>query len=61
MVDPDGVNDEPDKPPKMIHFIWPTGLRVFGKGLQWPPITKKKEKPPLLAPGETVDDLSKVF
>lgn len=40
--------------PKMIHFVWPTGRRVYGKGLTWPPLPKKKkEQPMILAPGET--------
>ena len=48
--------------PKVWHFVWPTGRRVYGKGLQWPVVARKpKGKPSLLAPGETIDDLSKVF
>jgi hypothetical protein len=46
--------------PKPIWYVWPTGRRVYGKGLQWPPVPKKKpEQKPLLAPGETADGLSK--
>ncbi len=44
--------------PKMVSYVWPTGKRVVGKGLQWPPVARKKpESKPLLAPGETEADL----
>jgi hypothetical protein len=57
MPDPDAVNDDISKP-KMIHYVWPTGRPVYGRGLQWPaPPKKKKEQPMLLAPGESQDDL----
>jgi len=40
-----------------VHYVWPTGRRVYGKGLAWPPLPpKKKEQKPLLAPGENPDD-----
>lgn len=56
MIDPRTVNDV-DKP-KAIWYVWPTGRRVYGKGLQWPPVPKKKkEQPMILAPGESEDDL----
>jgi hypothetical protein len=57
MRDPNAVNDDIEKP-KMIHYVWPTGRPVYGKGLQWPPVPKKKkEQPMILAPGESSDDL----
>ena len=57
MIDPSAVNENPEKP-MMMHFIWPTGRRVYGKGLQWPPVPKKnKEQPMILAPGEKEEDL----
>lgn len=43
MVDPGAANDDPSKP-KMLHYVWPTGQRVFGKGLQWPPPAPRKMK-----------------
>lgn len=59
MPDPRGGVVEGDKP-KMIHYVWPTGKRVYGKGLQWPPVPKKKpENKPLLAPGEDATGLGK--
>lgn len=52
-LDPSAINDDVDKP-KKIHYVWPTGRRVYGKGLQWPPVPKKKkEQASLLAPGES--------
>jgi hypothetical protein len=58
MKDPTVEQEDTDKP-RMIHYVWPTGRKVYGKGLQWPPAPpKKKEAPqPLLAPGESPDDL----
>jgi hypothetical protein len=57
MPDPTAVNDDVDKP-RMIHYVWPTGRSVYGRGLQWPtPPKRKKEQPMLLAPGERDDDL----
>lgn len=54
--DGDGVEK-----PKPIWYVWPTGRRVYGKGLQWPPVAKKKEPAkPLLAPGEN-DSLEGFF
>jgi hypothetical protein len=55
MIDPNFTPEPGDtEKPRMIHFVWPTGRRVYGKGLQWPPIPKKKkEQSPLAAPGET--------
>lgn len=55
---PDASAPDPDSPadkPRMIHYVWPTGRKVFGKGLpQWPPQPKKKKEPDmLLAPGES--------
>lgn len=47
---------DPIEKPRMIHYVWPTGRRVQGKGLQWPPIPKKKkEQGMILAPGESSD------
>jgi hypothetical protein len=43
MPDPQAVNEDPAKP-KMLHYVWPTGRKVFGKGLQWPPQPKKKKE-----------------
>lgn len=58
MKDPSQDQEDIDKP-RMVHYVWPTGRKVFGRGLQWPPQPpKKKEAPqPLLAPGESPDDL----
>jgi hypothetical protein len=54
MIDPTWERVDEAEKPKMIHYVWPTGRRVYGKGLQWPPIAKKKpENKPILAPGET--------
>lgn len=54
MPDPTWEPTDDGEKPRMIHFVWPTGRRVYGKGLQWPPIPKKKpENKPILAPGET--------
>lgn len=40
-----------------VHYVWPTGRRVYGKGLQWPPAApKKKEQAPILASGESSTD-----
>ena len=33
---------DPDNPEKTRHYVWPTGRRVFGKGIQWPNVPKKK-------------------
>jgi hypothetical protein len=53
MVDP----TDTDPKPRMLHYVWPTGKRVYGKGLQWPPIARAKPAAkPILAPGETEDD-----
>lgn len=53
MPDPADVSDGIEKP-RMINFVWPTGRRVYGRGLQWPPLPKKKpENKPILAPGES--------
>ena len=50
--------DSVDKP-KTTWYVWPTGRRVYGRGLQWPPVPKKKkENKPILAPGETEGGLS---
>jgi len=49
-----GIMQEPGTD---THWIWPTGRRVYGKGLQWPPVPKKKDPPkPILAPGESSTD-----
>lgn len=41
-----------------VHYVWPSGRRVYGKGLQWPPAPpKKKEQKPILAPGESDGDI----
>lgn len=46
-----------DEKPKPVWYVWPTGRRVYGKGLQWPPVPKKKpEQKPILAPGEKDED-----
>jgi hypothetical protein len=61
MRDPHDEGLEVDKP-RMIHFVWPTGRQVVGRGLTWPPIVKKKKPPEmLLAPGETADLPPDVF
>lgn len=41
------------------HVIWPTGKRVYGRGLQWPRVEKKKEEGPIVdqVTGETITDL----
>jgi hypothetical protein len=61
MIDPNAPSiDETVEKPKPIWYVWPTGRRVYGKGLQWPPVPKKKpEQKPLLAAGETEGGLSK--
>lgn len=47
------VREAPDPNGGTAHFIWPTGRRVYGRGLQWPPLPKQKpEAKPLLAAGE---------
>lgn len=57
MRDPAMAGDDIEKP-RMIHFVWPTGRRVQGKGLVWPPVPKKKkEQAMLLAPGELPRDV----
>lgn len=58
MRDPNQVVDEIEKP-KDLYFVWPTGRRVWGRGLQWPPLPPKKKgvPDPLLAPGEGKDDI----
>jgi hypothetical protein len=44
----------------IVHFVWPTGRIVRGRGFTWPVQSKKKESPkPLLAPGE--DEKDSVF
>ena len=46
------------------HFIWPTGRRVFGRGLQWPPLQPTRKSEPMrdqaeaiMAPPPDDDDL----
>lgn len=49
---------EEGEKPKSTWYVWPTGKRVYGKGLQWPPAPKKKpEQKPILAPGEREGDI----
>jgi len=51
------VREAPDPNGGTAHFIWPTGRRVYGRGLQWPPLPKPKpEAKPLLAAGEKAGD-----
>lgn len=54
-------DDEIEKP-KTTWYVWPTGRRVYGKGLGiWPPLPKKKpEQKPIAAPGED-DPLAGLF
>lgn len=50
------VREAPDPKGGESHFMWPTGRRVYGRGLQWPPLPKKKkEQGMILAPGESSD------
>lgn len=52
------VREAPDPDGGTAHFIWPTGRRVYGRGLQWPALPKPKpEAKPLLAAGEKADDV----
>ena len=47
------VREAPDPNGGTAHFVWPTGRRVYGRGLQWPALPKPKpEAKPLLAAGE---------
>lgn len=40
--------------------VWPTGKRVYGRGLKYPYVAEpKKQADPTLAPGETADDVAK--
>lgn len=51
------VQEAPDPNGGTSHFIWPTGRRVYGRGLQWPPLPpKRKEQKPILAPDEKPGD-----
>lgn len=51
------VREAPDPNGGTAHFIWPTGRRVYGRGLQWPPLPKRPpEAKRLLAPGENASD-----
>lgn len=56
---PDPRAPDDGEKPRMIHYVWPTGRQVYGKGLQWPPVPKKKESKPLVAPGEDAGTLGK--
>jgi hypothetical protein len=47
MPDPDHVPEEGERQ-RMIHYVWPTGKRVFGRGIQWPPAPKKKKQEPIV-------------
>jgi AAA domain/CHC2 zinc finger len=39
-------NDPESMKPRTVHYVWPTGKRVYGKGLQWPSLPPKKKNSP---------------
>jgi len=60
MPDPDHKPEEGEKQ-RMLHFVWPTGKRVFGKGIHWPkpPPKKKEDTKPIVdqATGREITDM----